>query len=40
MSDRGPRAYLAPFVANVDAFTFETRVDAIGRSSVFAVPRS
>jgi hypothetical protein len=33
-----PRAYLAPFVADVDAFRFEARVDGIGRSSIYAVP--
>jgi hypothetical protein len=34
-----PRAYLAPFVADVDAFTFETRIDGIGRSTTYAVPK-
>lgn len=34
-----PRDALAPFVTDVDAFTFETRVDGLGRSAVYAVPR-
>lgn len=34
-----PEACLAPFVPDVSAFTFETRVDSLGRSAVYAVPR-
>lgn len=34
-----PRDALAPFVTDVDAFAFETRVDGLGRSAVYAVPR-
>jgi hypothetical protein len=34
-----PRDYLAPFVTNPDAFTFEERVDGLGRSCTYAVPR-
>lgn len=34
-----PRDYLAPFVTNVDAFRFETRVDGLGRAAVYAVPK-
>lgn len=33
------RDALAPFVSDVDAFAFETRVDALGRRAVYAVPR-
>lgn len=34
-----PADYLAPFVTDVGAFDFETRVDGIGRSAVYAVPK-
>jgi hypothetical protein len=33
-----PREYLAPFVTDVDAFSFDTRIDGLGRSVVCAVP--
>jgi hypothetical protein len=35
-----PREYIAPFVANPDAFRFEERVDGLGRTCFYAIPVS
>jgi hypothetical protein len=34
------RDYIAPFVADPDAFTFEERIEGLGRSCIYAVPNA